>query len=57
MIPKVWTFLARYPDVEIVHISIEDNYAKRPKINMSCSCGFLLQEQRKNSNKRAKKQI
>ncbi len=57
MIPKVWTFLARYPDVEIVQISIEDNYAKRPKINMSCSCGFLLQEQRKNSNKRAKKQI
>ena len=34
-IPQTWAFLAHYPSVEIVQISIEDNFAKRPKTNMS----------------------
>ncbi len=40
-ITLTWALLAHYPSVEIVQISVEDNFAKRPKINMS-ACEYAL---------------
>ena len=45
-ITLTWAFLAHYPSVEIVQISVEDNFAKRPITNMSAGEGHSLTMQK-----------